>query len=185
MISIIALWLPILVSALVVFVVSSMMHMLFTHHNSDFKKVPSEDKVMDDLRTSKIPPGDYMLPYTVDNKERNSQEFKDKIARGPVAIMTILPPGSMNMTSNLIQWFVYLIIVGIFAAYIGGRALTTEADYLQVFRFIGATSFIGYSLALMQESIWFGKNWTATLKSMFDGLIYALLTAGVFGWLWP
>jgi hypothetical protein len=29
------------------------------------------------------------------------------------------------------------------------------------------------------------RSWIRTLKSMFDGLIYALLTASVFGWLWP
>lgn len=185
MVSIFALWLPILVSAVVVFIVSAMMHMLLTYHNSDYNKVPSEDKLMDDLRAAKIPPGDYMLPYTVDNKERNSQEFKDKIARGPSAIITVLPPGSMNMTSNLIQWFIYLIIVSIFAAYIAGRALTPEAHYLQVFRFVGASSFLGYSVALMHDSIWFGRKWGTTIKSMFDGLIFALLTAGVFGWLWP
>ena len=89
------------------------------------------------------------------------------------------------MGSSLAQWFVYCLIVGVFAAYITGRALEPGAHYLSVFRFAGATAFVGYSLALMQNSIWYKKNWSTTLKSMFDGLIYALFTAGVFGWLWP
>jgi hypothetical protein len=27
--------------------------------------------------------------------------------------------------------------------------------------------------------------WSIVLKESFDGLIYSLLTAGTFGWLWP
>ena len=49
----------------------------------------------------------------------------------------------------------------------------------------GATAFLGYSLALIQESIWKGQTWGVTFKHVFDGLIYGLLTAGTFGWLWP
>jgi hypothetical protein len=182
---IIQLWLPILVSAVVVFLISSVLHMMFTYHNSDFKKLPAEDAVMDDLRKYKIPPGDYFLPYTTDNKERNSPEFKEKCQRGPAAVMTIFDHTDMTMGSSLALWFVYCIIVGVFAAYIAGHALPAGAHYLAAFRFAGATAFVGYSLALMQQSIWYKKNWSATFKSMFDGLVYALLTGGVFGWLWP
>jgi len=71
------------------------------------------------------------------------------------------------------------------AAYIAGRALEPGAHYLSVFRFAGATAFFGYAFALMQQSIWYKRAWGTTFKSTFDGLIYALLTAGTFGWLWP
>jgi len=182
---IIQLWLPIIVSAVVVFLASSVLHMMFKYHNSDFKKLPAEDAVMDDLRKHNIPAGDYFMPYTADNKERNSQEFKDKCKKGPAAVMTIYNHDDMTMGSSLVLWFVYSLIVGIFAAYIAGHALAPGAHYLAAFRFAGATAFVGYSLALMQQSIWFKKSWSATLKSMFDGLIYALLTGGIFGWLWP
>jgi hypothetical protein len=185
MVSVISLWLPILLSAVAVFIISSIIHMFLGYHKNDFEKIPSEDQVMDDLRKSNIPPGDYMLPYCTDNKERQSQEYKDKLNKGPVAVMTVLPAGQMGMASSMILWFIYCVIIGIFAAYISGRALASGANYLSVFRFAGCTAFIGYSLALMQNSIWYKKKWSATIKSMFDGLIYALLTAGFFGWLWP
>jgi len=185
MISIISLWLPILLSAVVVFIISSVLHMVFTYHNNDFKKTPSEDQVMNDLGKYDIPPGDYVIPFAADNKERNTPEFKEKLNKGPLAFVTMLPKGQINMGSSLVMWFIYCIIVSIFAAYIASRALPPGTDYLAVFRFVGATSFLGYSLALMQNSIWFRKSWSATIKSMFDGLIYALFTAGVFGWLWP
>ncbi len=182
---IISLWLPIILSAVLVFIVSSILHMVFTYHNSDYKKLPAEDDVMSDLRKHNIPAGDYMMPYTTDSKERNSKEFQDKFKTGPAAVMTIFKAGEMGMGASLALWFVYLLVVSIFAAYIAGHSLTPGTHYLTVFRIIGSAAFAGYSLALMQNSIWYKKNWTATLKSMFDGLIYALLTAGVFGWLWP
>ncbi|NWF89663.1 MAG: hypothetical protein HXY50_09400 [Ignavibacteriaceae bacterium] len=185
MVPVISLWLPILLSAVVVFLLSSVLHMLLKYHISDYNKLPDEDKVIDDLRKANIPPGDYMFPYTSDSKERNSKEFQDKIKAGPSGVFTLFPPGSNFMGSSLAQWFVYCLIVGVFAAYIAGRALGPGAHYLAIFRFAGATAFAGYSLALLQNSIWFKKSWSATLKSMFDGLLYALFTAGVFGWLWP
>ena len=89
------------------------------------------------------------------------------------------------MGKSLLLWFVYVVVVTIFAAYIAGRALGPGTHYLLVFRFVGASAFMGYSLALPQQSIWYRRNWGTTLLSMFDGLVYALLTAGTFGWLWP
>jgi hypothetical protein len=185
MVSITSLLLPIFLSAVVVFVISSILHMVFKYHNSDYKKITSEEQVMNDLRKYNIPPGDYMVPFTTDNKERNSQEFKDKMKKGPMFVATVFPSGQFNMGSSLALWFVYSLLVSIFAAYVAGRALEPGAHYLSVFRFAGVTAFVGYSLALMQNSIWYKKSWSATLKSMLDGLIYALFTAGVFGWLWP
>ncbi len=79
----------------------------------------------------------------------------------------------------------YILVVNTFAAYIAGRALGPGVDYLAVFRFVGAAAFLGYSLALAQSSIWAARAWTTTATSMFDGLVYGLLTAGTFGWLWP
>lgn len=185
MVSIMSLLLPILISSVIVFIVSSLFHTLSPHHDKDFKVVPDEDKAQAELRKFNMTPGDYFLPYSQDKKERMGQAHKDKVARGPVVIMTVLPPNPLNMVKNLVQWFMYLLIVSIFTAYITGRALPVGANYLQVFRFAGASAFMGYSLALMQDSIWFGKSWTTTIKNIIDGLVFALLTAGVFGWLWP
>ena len=97
----------------------------------------------------------------------------------------MMPSGQPSMTKSLVLWFEYCIIVGIMAAYISGRILGPGADYLAVFRFVGTTAFAGYALALLQNSIWYSKSWSAILKSVFDGMVYSLLTAGTFGWLWP
>jgi hypothetical protein len=180
-----ALWLPILLSAVVVFVVSSIIHMVLPWHKSDYPKMPNEDRVMEALRPLAIPPGDYIIPRPASTREMTSPEFVEKMNKGPVMVFTVLPNGPTRMSRNLILWFVYSALVGVFAAYIAGRALPAGSPYLQVFRFAGASAFLGYSAALWQMSIWYRRAWIATIKATVDGLIYALLTAGIFGWLWP
>ncbi|MDH3498131.1 MAG: hypothetical protein OER21_15345 [Gemmatimonadota bacterium] len=185
MVSLMSLWLPILLAAVFVFVVSSIIHMLLGYHNNDFQKLPDEGKVRAALGPLGIPPGDYVLPHAPTQKERQTPEFTEKVTKGPVAFMTVFPNGMPSMGPQLAMWFVYCLIVGVFAAYVAGRALEPGADYLSVFRFAGATAFAGYGLALLQNSIWYRRSWSATLKSVFDALVYAMVTAGTLGWLWP
>lgn len=185
MVPITSLILPILLSAVAVFIISSIIHMVLGYHKNDFTGLQSEKQVMDDLRKYNIPPGDYHFPRANSMKEMSSPEFIEKMKQGPVGMITITKSGPPNMTKELTMWFIYSLIVGIFAAYVAGRALGPEAHYLAVFRFAGVTAFVGYGLALLQNSIWYKRNWAATLKSMFDGLVYALFTGGIFGWLWP
>jgi hypothetical protein len=180
-----ALWLPILLSAVIVFVVSSLIHMASPWHKSDYPKMPNEDRVRDALRPIAIPPGDYMIPRPSTRAEMGTPEFAKKLEQGPVMVVTVMPNGPMAMGKSLGLWFAYAVVVGCFAAYIAGRALPVGSAYLHVFRFVGATAFIGYSVALWQMSIWYRRAWSTTIKATVDGLIYALLTAGMFGWLWP
>jgi hypothetical protein len=185
MVSLLSLWLPILVGAVLVFVASSVIHMLLGYHQNDYAQVPNEEEVSAALRPFDIPPGDYMLPKPAAAKEMNTPEFQEKLARGPVIMMTVYPSGPFAMGKRLVQWFIYSIVVGIFAAYVASRTVEPGAAYLEVFRITGTVAFAGYGLALIQDAIWVGRNWTATLKSLFDALVYALVTAGAFGWLWP
>ena len=185
MVELSALWLPILLSAVVVFIVSSIIHMASPWHQSDYPKMPNEEKVMDALRTLAIPPGDYFVPRPANRQEMRSPEFDEKQKKGPIVMMTVWPAGKMGMAKLICYWFIYLIVVGIFAGYVAGRALPPGAEYLRVFRFAGTAAFLSYSVALWQMSIWYRRAWLTTIKATVDGLIYALLTAGVFGWLWP
>ena len=181
-----ALWLPTLLSAVFVFIASSLLHMLLSGwHAGDFAPVPDEAKFGDAVRPLAIPPGDYMIPRCNSMAEMKSPAFAEKMKNGPVLMMTVYPNGMATMGSQLVQWFIYTVIVSYFAAYVASRALAPGEDYLEVFRFAGTTAFIAYSVALWQASIWYKRKWSTTIKSTIDGLIYALLTAGVFGWLWP
>lgn len=180
-----SLWLPILVSTAIVFVASAVFHMLAPWHKNDFPALPDQDRLQEAMRPFAPPPGQYMLPRARDMKEMRTPEFDQKLSKGPVVLLTVFPNGRTSMGKRLVSWFVYCLVVGIFAAYVTGRALAQGTPYLQVFRFIGATAFLGYTLALWQDCIWFGRSVANTVKSTVDGLIYALLTAGTFGWLWP
>ncbi len=185
MVSLASLWLPILLAAVIVFVASSVIHMAPLWHRNDFPKMPREAEVLGALRPFAIPPGDYFLPRPQGHSELKTPEFQEKLAKGPVAVVTVMPNGPIHMTGNLVQWFVFLLVVGLFTAYVAGRALGVGASYPRVFQIAGATAFIGYSLALCELSIWYRRSWKLTLKGFLDGAIYASLTAGTFGWLWP
>jgi hypothetical protein len=180
-----ALWLPILLSAVFVFVASSLIHMMTPWHKSDYPKIPNEEKVMDLLRPLAIPPGDYMMPRPGSREEMRSPQFLEKFKKGPVVMMTVMPSGSMAMGKQLTLWFLNAVVVGVFAAYIAGHALPGGASPRAIFAFVGVSAFLGYAAALWQMSIWYRRAWITTLKATVDGVIYALLTAGTFVWLWP
>jgi hypothetical protein len=184
MVDIMTLWLPILLSAVIVFIVSSIIHMATPWHKGDYPKLESQDKVMDALRPFAISPGEYMLPKPDSMKDMKSPEFMEKMKKGPVGMLTVWT-GSTSMGKPLILWFLYSVVVGIFSAYVAGRALGAGAHYLAVFRFAGVTAFCSYALGLWQQSIWYHRPWGVTIRATIDGLIFALLTAGTFGWLWP
>lgn len=184
MVSTLELWLPILLSAVAVFIVSSLIHMVLKFHWNDFSAVPSEDEFMDAMRPLGLSPGEYVFPKASDPKQMEEAGFKEKLAKGPVGLLTVMS-SEMEMGKSLFLWFLYCILMGMFAAYLSGRALGPGADYLAVFRFVGASAFGGYALALLQNSIWFKRGWVSTMKHVLDGFIYACLTAGIFAWLWP
>ena len=140
---------------------------------------------MNAVRPLNVPPGNYFVPRPSGNEEMRSPEFKEKMKQGPVMMLTVWPNGQSSMSGSLVLWFLYLIVVATFAAYIAVRTLPVGMDFFHVFRIIGVAAFLGYSAALWQMSIWFRRDWTATIKATVDGLIYAVLTASIFGWLWP
>jgi hypothetical protein len=185
MVPLTSLWVPIVLSAVLVFVASSVIHMVLPIHKGDFKRLPREDEALAALGAIDIPPGDYLFPCASSMNDLKDPAFVAKMTKGPVGMMTVRPSGPPTMGKSLALWFVYCCAVGFCAAYVAGRALPVGAPYRSVFRFVGAASFLAYALALWQNSIWYGRSWTTTLKSNVDGLVYALLTAGVFGWLWP
>ncbi len=180
-----ALWLPILLSSVIVFLISWVIHMLPLWHKNDYPRMPNEDAVRDAIRPLAIPPGEYIVPRASSPKDMKNPEFIEKLKKGPVLMLTVWPNQPFAMGKSLVLWFIYCVVVGIFSAYVAGRALPPGAEYLHVFRFAGVTAFTAYSVALWQNSIWYKRSLSVTAKLTLDGLIYALFTAGTFGWLWP
>lgn len=184
MVSLPALWLPIVLSAIFVFIASSIMHMFLPYHRGDYRKLPEEEKTLASLRELGLTRGLYIFPFST-HQEMKSPAMVEKYKQGPVGMMTILPSGPVQMPKFLLQWFGYCVIIGIFVAYLTGHTVAPGTPYLAVFRVAGTVAFMAYGLGHLSNGIWRGQTWSMTIKEVIDGLVYGLLTAGTFGWLWP
>ena len=178
---ILSLWLPILVSAAVVWLASAVVWMVMPWHKKDFSPVANEDGARAGLKG--LAPGCYMLPFCTDPKALEDPDMRRKFEEGPQAFITIAPNGVPTMGGKLVKSFLMNVLVGVLCAYVLTRTQTVPGDYLHVFRIAGTVAFISNSIAYMQESIWFQRPWSLTMKNFLDALIYGLLTGGVFGWL--
>ena len=185
MVALMDLWLPVVLSAVLVFVASSIIHMVLPYHRGDYGRLPNGAGVMEAMRKEGVGPGNYAFPCPGSAKEMRSPEMLKKYEQGPVGFLNVLPSGAPAMGKNLIQRFVFCLVIGFLTAYLAGRTLGPGSDYLQVFRVAGTVAFLGYAGAAPIGSIWEGDKWSTTVKNVFDGLVYALLTAGGFGGLWP
>jgi hypothetical protein len=184
MVSLTVLWLPILLSAVIVFFASSVMHMLLPYHHGDYRKLPDEDNLLTSLRSAGLTRGLYIFPFGTP-KEMKSPAMVEKYNQGPVGMMTVSPSGPPNMPRFLGMWFVYCLIISFFVAYLVGHTVAPGARYPAVFRVAGTAAFLAYGLGQLSNGIWKGQTWGMTIKEVVDGLVYGLLTAGTFGWLWP
>jgi len=185
MVSLTSLWLPVLLSGVFVFVASSVIHMFLPIHRKDWSALPDEKGLVAALKATGTGPGNYMFPHCGQGGDFRSEEMKAKFQQGPIGFLTVRPPGGPGMGKALGQWFVYTLVTSIFVAYVAGRTLAPGTDYLHVFQIAGAVAFVSYAMGAPLDAIWKGQAWSTCFKFMFDGLIYALVTAGVFGWLWP
>ncbi|MGB9435562.1 MAG: hypothetical protein WBQ89_25155 [Candidatus Acidiferrum sp.] len=178
------LWLPIVLSAIVVFIASSIMHTVLAYHRGDYRKLPDEEKLLGALRGVGLTRGLYVFPFCT-HKQMKSPEMIEKYKQGPVGMMTVLPSGPPAMPKFLVSWFAYCLVIGIFVAYLAWHTVAPGANYRVVFRVVGTAAFLAYGLGHLSDGIWKGQTWSATIKEVIDGLVYGLLTAGMFGWLWP
>lgn len=184
MVPLAALWLPILISAVIVFIASSIMHTVLPYHRGDYRQLPDEDKLLAVLRAAGLTRGLYIFPFGT-HKEMKTPAMQEKYKQGPVGMMTVFPNGPVAMPKFLGQWFAYCLIVAFFVAYLTGHTVAPGTPYLAVFRVAGTVAFMAYGLGQLSNAIWKGQTWSMTIKEVMDGLVYGLLTAGTFAWLWP
>ncbi len=185
MVAVAELWLPILLSGVFVFIASSILHMVLPIHRSDYGKMPGEGEVRAAMRAGGLQQGSYMFPCPGSMKECSTPEHIAKMEEGPVGFMTILPNGPMSMGKSLGTWFVYCLVIGLFTAYLTGLSAAAGTEYMDIFRRAGTVAILGYAMSAVPDSIWKGVSWKITGKFIFDGVIYGLVTAGTFAWLWP
>jgi hypothetical protein len=119
-----ALWLPILLSAVFMFIVSSIIHMAPLGHKNDYPMLQKQDDVMNALRPMALPSGEYMLPRPQNMKDMRTPEFKEKFARGPVLMMTVIPnssPGAIFAQICSIDGAIYAFITAATFAWLWPR----------------------------------------------------------------
>ena len=183
--SIAALWLPILLAAVLVFVASTLVHMVFKWHNSDYRKLPNEDAVRDVVRAGAPTPGQYFMPHCADHKLMRTPEFQQKFAEGPIALMTVRPNGFPGMGGALFQWFLLSLFIAAVAACVATLGLPAGAPFATVFWTTAWVAFMAYGAGSVRDAVWMGKPWSAVAKDLLDAVIYAALTGGAIAWLWP
>jgi len=177
------LWLPILLAGIAVFIVSSLIWAVIQYHNSDWRPLDDENAARTALKG--MPSGQYAIPYAADNRARADESWQQKYREGPVAMITIVAHGNVNMAGKLIQWLVYCLVISVFVAYVAGSTLSAGSDYLKVYQVTSTVAFLAYGGMTGIRKIWFGQPAGSAVKDLVDALVYGLLTAGFFGWLWP
>jgi hypothetical protein len=185
MITLADLWLPIALSAVFVFIVSSLMHIFIPIHRGDHKKLPGEEQVLEAIRIQGVTPGAYMFPRPESMKQMSSPEMVQKYNEGPVGHLTLLRNGPPMIGKSLVLWFLYSVLLSFFIGYITKLGLGRGEEYMTVFRMTGTIAVLCYAVPYLENSIWKGQKWGVTFKFVFDGIIYGLVTAGTFSWLWP
>ncbi len=185
MVSMTELWLPILLSAVFVFIASSIIHMATPMHKGDFKKMPGEERVLAEMRAHGLRPGSYMFPCAASMKDCGTPEMIEKFKLGPVGMMTVMPTGAPGMGKNLVQWFLFSLLVSAVVAHLAGQVFVHGAAGKPVFHLTALAAVLGYATRPLPDSIWKGQPWSITFKFVVDGIIYAALTGATFAWLWP
>ena len=179
------LWLPIVVSGVVVFILSALAWTVMPHHKKDFTGLPNADAVQSLMRQHPPAPGQYAVPWVSEARGLEDPAMKEKMTQGPRAYITVVPNGMPSMLPMMAQSVVFYLIVSLLVAYVSWHAVQPGAEYLEVFRIAGTTASMAYILATVPDAIWFGKPWGNFGRQALDGLVFGLATAGVFGWLWP
>ena len=179
-----SLWLPVVVSAVAVWIVSAIVHMVLRYHRADYKRLPDEDSVAAALRKDKPAPGVYFIPHCLDMSQMKDPAIRKKFEDGPVAILTLRRNGLPSMGASLVQWFLLCFLVSFVTGYIARHTLS-GATGLEVLRITGTVAFVAYGFGYLQDSIWKSVPWSNSLRGVFDAVLYGLTTGLVFRLLWP
>jgi hypothetical protein len=181
-----ALWLPILLSAVVVFGISSLIHMVFKWHASDYHGFANEDAVRDAIRAGKPAPGGYVVPYCKDMKDMAGEAMLKKYRDGPVGHFTIGSSGAPKMGKYLGLWFLWTLVVAVAAAFITTQLMGLNPGRARAAaKLVGTVTFIAYGFGSVTESIWMMRPWSTTMKNLLDAALYGLGSGAVFYFFWP
>jgi hypothetical protein len=175
------LWLPILVSGVVLFFLSAAAWMLLPHHKPEWKGLPNEDALTKTLRETDIPAGQYMFPYCERHADSKSEEMKRRMQTGPHGTLYVWP-GAPNMGINMACTVAFFIIANFVIAYLATMALDRGDSFMEVLRFVGTAAILTYASAPILNGIWFRRK---MLADIIDGIVFGLVTGLLFAAMWP
>jgi hypothetical protein len=177
------LWLPVVLSAAVCFVLSAASHMLLPWRRNEWGRITDFTALQSAIRG--LAPGIYAFPAAPDQRQQLTPEWKDRWAKGPSGWLTIAHPGAMSIGRSMALSLLVYLLVGFMDAYVAAHALGSAPHYRAVFRIVGTVGFMSYAVGTVFSSIWNDRPWRVYLSDLVDALVLALVTAGIFGWLWP
>lgn len=169
---------PILLSAVALFVASFLSWMVVQLHRDDWKKLENEDAVM--ATAAKVPVGNYMFPCAKSMEEMKSEEFQKKYDSGPRGILTILPKANMGL--NLGLTFLYFIAISFLLAYLSSMVLPPGTEFAKVLRFVSTAALMTFLAAMVQHAIWFK---TRIFGHLIESIAFALIVGAFFAMFWP
>src|SRR4030088_3549087 len=132
------LWLPILLSAAAVWVISIIFGMALPHHTQDFIALPDEDSFMDSIRGSGIKPGNYVFPDFRGREAMKSEKVQKALNEGPVGHLSVWQT-PLTMGGKMVATFIVYLVVSTLIAYLTRVALPGPAEFAKVFQ-IAATA---------------------------------------------
>ncbi|MBL8890064.1 MAG: hypothetical protein JNL67_08805 [Planctomycetaceae bacterium] len=174
------LWLPILITGVVLFFASFVAWTVLPHHESDFSPLPNEDKLMEAIKLQNVAPGAYMFPYMTHAQAKDPEKIS-KYTSGPRGNVFVwdMP----NMGKNLLRTLVYFLLIAAITAYISWEALQGQTvTFLKAFQIVGAIGVLTFASSGQLNAIWFPRR---TLMDFVDGIVYGVLMGLVFGLCWP
>lgn len=176
----VALLLPIILSAIALFFASFLSWMILELHKNDWTKYPQESELENMLRTQNAAAGSYMFPYCHTQQEMKSAEFQKRYNEGPRGILTLLP--KTNMGALLGSQFLYFLVVSFGLAYLGSVAFRPGAAFIDVFRFYFTAGLLAFLAGMVPQAIWFRARISGHI---LESLAFAAIVGGIFAGLWP
>ena len=174
------LWLPIILSAVALWVASSVFWTALPHHNQDFDPLPDEDAMMKSVTQLEIPPGRYLFPYPY-HPGADRKALMEKYTQGPRG--SLVTWDMPNMGKNLGLTFVYFLLISAVTAYvawaaIGGQEALTFSKVLQI---VGGIGVLVFCSSGQLHAIWFPRR---MIMEFVDGIAYGLIIGLIFASLW-
>lgn len=183
-----ALWVPIVLSAGAVWVVSTVFGMPFLHHKNDWVGLPpaEEDAFMTFIRSrgNGMAPGNYLFPDFRTREAMESERVGRALREGPVGHLSLWRP-PLGMGGKLAATFFVHLAASTLIAYLACITLPRAAEHARVFQVVGSAGILAYCFSFIPNAVWFGASGRTIMLGIIDGVVYGVITGAIFAWRWP